>query len=112
MASFQSQTPAVTLKEALAEPRLNRDLEEAAKPMPNFKSTPGGPNDTPLTFWATWTLNSRPRRIALLIDDAQEEYRACEKRGLDFEPSVLRCFHINLTASYSCRRGVDGGFRC
>merc|ERR550532_2209765 len=24
---------------------------------------------------STWTLNSRPRRIALLLDDAQEEYR-------------------------------------
>ena len=76
MASFQSQVPAATLKEALAAPRLNRDMAEAAKPMPNFKSTPGGPNDTPLTFWATWTLDSRPRRIALLLDDAQEEYRS------------------------------------
>ena len=74
--AFQSQIDALVLKEALSKPRKNRDMVEAAKPMPNFKCTPGGPNDTPLTFWATWTLPSRPRRIALLLDDAQEEYRA------------------------------------
>ena len=75
-ADFQSQSPALTLKEALAAPRLNRDMDEAAKPMPNFTKTAGAPHDMPLTFWATWTLPSRPRRIALLLDDAQEEYRA------------------------------------
>lgn len=75
MAYFQSQAPALPLKEALAEPRLNRNLTLAEEPMPNFRSTPGGKNDTPLTFWASWTLKSRPRRIALLLDDAQEEYR-------------------------------------
>ena len=76
MAFFQSQVPAKTLQEALAAPRLNRDMDLAKEPMPNFRSTPGGPNDCPLTFWATWTLRSRPRRVALLLDDAQEEYRA------------------------------------
>lgn len=75
MASFQSQVPALTLSEALDQPRANRDMQLANEPMPNFKSTPGGPNDCPLTFWANWTLASRPRRIALLLDDAQEEYR-------------------------------------
>ena len=60
-AYFQSQSPALTLKEALAAPRLNRDMDEAAKPMPNFTKTAGAPNDMPLTFWATWTLPSRPR---------------------------------------------------
>lgn len=75
MAYFQSKVPAKPLAEALASPRLNRDMELAKEPMPNFSSTPGGPNDCPMTFWATWTLNSRPRRIALLLDDAQEEYR-------------------------------------
>jgi len=75
MAYFQPQSPALTLAEALEKPRLNRDMALAAEPMPNFKSTPDGPNECPLTFWATWTLASRPRRIALLLDDAQEEYR-------------------------------------
>ena len=74
--AFQSQVDAKVLKDALSEPRVNRDMREAVKPMPNFSSTPGGPNGTPLTFWANWTLESRPRRIALLLDDAQEEYRA------------------------------------
>mmetsp|Transcript_114118 Transcript_114118/g.333577 ORF Transcript_114118/g.333577 Transcript_114118/m.333577 type:complete len:290 (-) Transcript_114118:35-904(-) len=75
MASFQSEVPALTLAEALSQPRENRDMELAKQPMPNFKSTPGGKHGMPLTFHASWTLNSRPRRIALLIDDAQEEYR-------------------------------------
>jgi nicotinamidase-related amidase len=90
--SFQSQVPAVTLKEALAAPRLNRDMAEAAKPMPNFKSTPGGPNDTPLTFWATWTLDSRPRRIALLLDDAQEEYRSYAAPIIDNMAKLVEVF--------------------
>ena len=71
MAFFQSKKPALNLKEALEEPRENRDMNLAKEPMPNFSSTPGGPNGCPLTFWASWTLNSRPRRIALLLDDAQ-----------------------------------------
>jgi len=75
MAYFQPSKPAITIKEALSAPRLNRSMSEAAKPMPNFKSTPDGPNETPLTFWASWALDGRPRRIALLLDDAQEEYR-------------------------------------
>ena len=50
-------------------------MDEALKPMKNFKSTPGGPHDMPLSFWASWNLADRPRRIALLIDDSQEEYR-------------------------------------
>lgn len=91
-AYFQSQQPAKTLKEALSEPRLNRNMAEAAKPMPNFKSTPGGPNDTPLTFWATWTLPSRPRRIALLLDDAQEEYRAYAEPILDNMAMLVKTF--------------------
>ena len=65
----------LTLEEALEEPRKHRDMRIAHEAMPNFKSTPGGPNDCPLSFWASWELNSRPRRVALLLDDVQEEYR-------------------------------------
>jgi nicotinamidase-related amidase len=43
--------------------------------MDNFSSTPGGPHGQPLSFWAAWNLADRPRRIALLLDDCQEEYR-------------------------------------
>lgn len=64
-----------TLKEALEQPRKHRDMERALEPMPNYSKTPGGPNDTPLAFWASWSLADRPRRIALLVDDCQEEYR-------------------------------------
>ncbi|MEM0991203.1 MAG: cysteine hydrolase [Pseudomonadota bacterium] len=63
------------LAEGLSEPRKFRDMALANEPMPNFSSTPGGPNDTPLSFWASWQLKDRPRRIALLMDDCQEEYR-------------------------------------
>ena len=45
--------------------------------MPNFSSTPGGPNDTPLAFWADWELGSRPRRVALLMDDVQVSFHTC-----------------------------------
>jgi len=75
MASFQSQEPALELASALNEPRKNRDMELAKESMPNFKSTPGTVHNLPLTFSASWTLASRPRRIALLLDDVQEEYR-------------------------------------
>lgn len=64
-----------TLKEALEMPCKNRDKELALQPMKNYSKTPGGPNDTPLSFWASWELKDRPRRIALLMDDCQEEYR-------------------------------------
>jgi hypothetical protein len=77
MASFQSQQePALDLASALKEPCKNRDMELAKEPMPNFRSTPGTKHNLPLSFNASWTLNSRPaRRIALLLDDVQEEYR-------------------------------------
>ena len=70
-----SKKPIKTLKEALQNPCPHRDMELALQPMPNYRSTPGGPNDTPLSFWASWELKDRPRRIALLLDDCQEEYR-------------------------------------
>lgn len=64
-----------TLEEAIQEPRKYRDLDLALQPMDNFSKTPGGPNGQPLSFWASWNLDERPRRIALLLDDCQEEYR-------------------------------------
>ena len=64
------------LAQAMKEASLpHRDLSVAREPMTNFKCTPGGLNDCPMTFWASWQLPSRPRRIALLLDDCQEEYR-------------------------------------
>jgi nicotinamidase-related amidase len=72
---MEHDTSARTLAEALAEPRRHRDMGLALEPMDNFASTPGGPNGQPLSFWAAWDLGDRPRRIALLLDDCQEEYR-------------------------------------
>ena len=70
-----SDSKARTLKEALQEPRKHRDMDLALEPMENYSSTPDGPNKQPLSFWASWNLGDRPRRIALLLDDCQEEYR-------------------------------------
>lgn len=64
-----------TLEEALQQPCQYRDLDLARQPMNNYKKTPGGPHGQPLSFWASWELADRPRRIALLLDDCQEEYR-------------------------------------
>ena len=63
------------LEEALQQPCKHRDMGLALEPMPNFSATPGGPHGQPLAFWASWDLADRPRRIALLVDDCQEEYR-------------------------------------
>jgi nicotinamidase-related amidase len=71
----QGQDRFRTLEEAVAEPRKHRDMDLAMQPMHNFSSTPGGHHDQPLAFWAAWELEDRPRRIALLVDDCQEEYR-------------------------------------
>ncbi len=65
----------LTLEEAIKKPRQHRDMALAMEPMENYSSTPGGPNEMPLSFWASWDLADRPRRIALLMDDCQEEYR-------------------------------------
>ena len=64
-----------TLEEAVAAPRPHRDMALAMEPMPNYSETPGGPHGQPIQFWAAWELADRPRRIALLLDDCQEEYR-------------------------------------
>ena len=78
---------ALTLKEALKKKCLYRDMNLALKPMDNYRSTPGGQNDMPLSFWASWALADRPRRIALLLDDCQEEYRPYAQKIL---PNLVR----------------------
>ena len=83
MASFQQQRDALTLKEALSQPRQHRDMKLAHEPMPNFKRTANARNGVPITFKASWSMSSRPRRIALLLDDAQEEYRAYAEPIID-----------------------------
>ena len=75
------------LEEALSQPCEHRDMALALEPMPNFSSTPGGPHGQPLAFWAAWDLADRPRRIALLVDDCQEEYRPY---ALGILPNVQR----------------------
>ncbi len=72
---FPNGESPLTLKEAVKNPCEHRDMELAQKPMDNYSSTIGGKNDTPLAFWSSWNLSDRPRRIALMLDDCQEEYR-------------------------------------
>ena len=55
----------------------------------------------PLAFWASWDLNDRPRRIALLLDDCQEEYRPYAGEIL---PNLVR----TLNAFRNARSGNDG----
>lgn len=95
------EEPVRTLEEAVREPRPHRDMALAAEPMPNFSATPGGPHGQPLAFWAAWELADRPRRIALLVDDCQEEYRAYAGGIL---PNVQRLVEAFRTA----RSGSDG----
>ncbi len=95
------ETGIPTLKEALEQPRKFRDMAIAKEPMPNFSSTPGGPNDTPLAFWASWELKDRPRRIALLMDDCQEEYRPYAGEIL---PNVIKL----LGAFRTAKSNTDG----
>ena len=81
-----------TLKEALKRPCKHRDMALALEPMPNYCKTPDGPNETPIAFWAAWDLKDRPRRIALLLDDCQEEYRAYAGDILPNIVSILAAF--------------------
>lgn len=78
---------ALTLEEAVKKPCKNRDMALAMEPMTNYSSTPDGPNGMPLAFWASWNLPDRPRRIALLLDDCQEEYRPYAQEIL---PNLIR----------------------
>jgi nicotinamidase-related amidase len=93
--------PVRSLEEALQEPREHRDMTLALEAMPNFSSTPDGPNGQPLAFWAAWDLADRPRRIALLVDDCQEEYRPYTRAIL---PNVQRL----VEAFRAARSGSDG----
>ncbi len=81
-----------TLKDALKQPCKHRDMDIAIEPMPNHSRTPGGPNETPLAFWASWDLKDRPRRIALLVDDCQEEYRPYAGEVLPKIEKILAAF--------------------
>jgi nicotinamidase-related amidase len=72
---LDDKTTIHTLKEALQRPSPYRNKELALEAMDNYSTTPGGPHGMPLGFWASWDLADRPRRIALLVDDCQEEYR-------------------------------------
>jgi nicotinamidase-related amidase len=87
-----------TLEEAVQEPRPHRDMELARQPMENFSSTPGGPHGQPLSFWASWNLKDRPRRIALLLDDCQEEYRPYAEGIL---PNLIKLVDAFRTAQSS-----------
>lgn len=84
-----------TLKEALQQPCKYRDMDHALQPMENYSRTPGGLNNTPLAFRASWELNDRPRRIALLLDDCQEEYRSYAG---DILPNIIRIVNAFRTA--------------
>lgn len=97
----QDSTKIPTLKEALQQPCTFRDMTLAMEPMPNYSSTPDGPNGTPIAFWASWELADRPRRIALLLDDCQEEYRAYAKGIL---PNM-----VNLVDTFRAARARNDG---
>ena len=92
---MNDETTIRTLEEAVREPRAHRDMALALEPMPNFSATPSGPHGQPLAFWAAWGLADRPRRIALLVDDCQEEYRPYAEAIL---PNVQRLVDAFRTA--------------
>jgi nicotinamidase-related amidase len=83
------------LAEALKQPCKHRDKGLALQPMENYSSTPDGPHGQPLSFWAAWDLADRPRRIALLIDDCQEEYRPYAENIL---PNLVKLVDVFRTA--------------
>jgi len=90
-----------TLREALKTSCKHRDMKLALEPMPNFSKTADGPNETPISFWAAWGLKDRPRRIALLLDDCQEEYR-------DYAGGILPKLEQILDAFRGARSRSDG----
>lgn len=110
------ENPPLTLVDALKEPRKHRDMTLAQQPMDNFSCTPGGKNSTPLSFWASWELADRPRRIALLLDDCMEEYRAYSEDILPNLSKLVRVFReaktnhegVCITWSVWSRRFDDG----
>lgn len=98
-----SDSQILTLEDALTEPRRYRDMELAFQPMHNFSKTPGGPNGQPLSFWASWELADRPRRIALLLDDCQEEYRSYAAGILPNLTRLVETFRAAQTTSDGVR---------
>ena len=90
-----NESSRLTLEEALKQPCKYRDKDLALQPMENYSSTPGGPHGQPLGFWAAWNLADRPRRIALLIDDCQEEYRPYAEKIL---PNLVKLVSVFRTA--------------
>ena len=89
------------LGDALRQPCPHRDKALAREPMDNLRTTPGGPQGRPLTFSAAWDLEDRPRRIALLVDDCQEEYRPFAG---DILPNVIR-----LVEAFRAARATSDG---
>ncbi|MBM9514911.1 cysteine hydrolase [Desulfogranum marinum] len=92
-----------TLEEALQMPCKHRDMDQALQPMDNYSNTPGGPNKQPLSFWASWNLEDRPRRIALLLDDCQEEYRPYAGGILPNLTKLVDTFRVAQTKSDGIR---------
>lgn len=92
-----------TLKESVVEPRLHRVPPAVAmEDMPNFQAL-GETGGVPFEFTASWTLHSRPRRIALLMDDCQEEYR-------DYAKDILSNLELLTKAFRTARdRNVTNG---
>ena len=111
-----NENAVVTLKEAVKKQCKHRDMSLAMEPMTNYSSTPGGKNDTPLAFWASWELADRPRRIALLLDDCMEEYRTYAEDILPnigklvdaFRKKRATCEEVSIVWSVWSRRFDDG----
>src|SRR6056297_614173 len=96
---MNDETTIRTLEEAVREPRAHRDMALALEPMPNFSATPSGPHGQPLAFWAAWGLADRPRRIALLVDDCQEEYRPYAGEILPNVERLVDAFRVARSGS-------------
>lgn len=80
--------PILTLKEALGQPQKHRvPTVVATQPMRNMTANESHPLGLPMQFRASWQLQDRPRRIALLLDDCQEEYRDF---AADILPNLVR----------------------
>ncbi|MEM8533562.1 MAG: cysteine hydrolase [Chloroflexota bacterium] len=94
-----NESSSLTLAEALKQPCKHRDVNLALQAMENYSSTPGGPNGQPLSFWAAWNLPDRPRRIALLIDDCQEEYRPYAGEILPNIVKLVEAFRVARSKS-------------
>ncbi len=111
-----NENAAVTLSEAVKKQCKHRNMVLAMEPMTNYSSTPGGKNDTPLAFWASWELADRPRRIALLLDDCMEEYRTYAEDILPnmgklvdaFRKKRVTCEEVSIVWSVWSRRFDDG----